>query len=280
MGQIVHPALGPQPGDVAGHQLVVLGVGSQGQAGLGNLLQGPHQLGVVGAGQAVKLAVPALGGVVQEGLVGHDALMAQGLDGLGVLAAGGAEEAEVHAAALLVAVVGLALLALADLQPALQDLPVPLGGHGDGMLKEGGASAGSGGPGAHFEGLPLPVAGVTVMYMGIHTAGQHMLAGSIDGAGGLGQAAGLGDQGEFPVLDAHVGFAESPFNEYKSVDNSKIQHDLILLKFRALPVFFFLGLPAHKAAGGFPGPAAGTGGVFPAGFGAGAGVQKFFLQAS
>ena len=101
MGQRIGAALSAQALDVAGHQLVVLGVGSQRQAGLLYLLQSPHKLRVVGAGQALELRVAALGSLVQEGLIGHHALLGQGHDLLGELAAGRAVEAVVYAAALL-----------------------------------------------------------------------------------------------------------------------------------------------------------------------------------
>lgn len=105
-----------------------------------------------------------------------------------------------------------------------------------GVLKKGGAAAGRSRPGAGLEGLPLPVAGVTIVNMGVDPAGNHMFPGGVNGALCLRQTAGSRDQSEFSIFDAYISFPEAAFQKYQAVYDCEIQHSYHISFMKKLPI--------------------------------------------
>lgn len=130
MRQVVYTALSPESLYVSGHQLVVLRMGRQSETGLFYFFQSAHKLCVVGTCETFELGVTALGSLVEEGFIGHHALVGQRLDLLRELSARCAEEAEIHTASL-----------LAQVHTAMEYLGVVLRRNGNRMLEECGTSA-------------------------------------------------------------------------------------------------------------------------------------------
>jgi len=140
--------------------IIVLSMGGQHQTGLGNFLHTDVDLIVVGERQADKFLLTALGGLVQKGLIGNNALLGYFCDLLGILTAGGAIESVVHH--------GTALNS--HLLAVVQDRLVVLGRRGDGGVQNGGAAACGGSLGLSVEGTALGVARVTDMDVDVNIA--------------------------------------------------------------------------------------------------------------
>ena len=117
------------------------------------------------------------------------------------------------------AIISWRVLTSTNIQTILKNLSLPLGGHRNRVLKEGGTAASRSRPRSNLKGFTLPVPGVTVMDMGIDTAGNYILARRINGALCLWQGAGHTNENKLPVLDAHITLPEATIHIHLTILN-------------------------------------------------------------